>query len=537
MLNKIKNKIIDRKIIMNLLLIFIAIEPIIDLYFLFDEKYMILGFAIPTLVRLLGIFVLGLMFLLTIKKREFILYLSYILIIIIYVFFHHLNALNFTDFYDDYDFGYNLVSEVFYIIRMLIPLAIIVITSHENISDKKLNNLLFILILLICGSIIFSNIFVISTGSYSKEKIKGSILCWFVKDKCNLTYFDLASKGFFLDANRISALLVLITPLCFYVFLKKPNLKNIIMLILNMLGMFMLGTKVSTFGFVIILLISIIIYLYFCFIKKEYAYKFKTFSILSIIFIASLLLIPISPAVNRTLVDAEIINSYEEERKDFEEKQIAQINATIRAKYLTLNNNLDSNLTEIEMLNEFKKEDQQKILKKFIKDNYEEYRINPGFIEKSYPYNYDLVFWYEIMTKPVEERINYRTLEQNILTRIKNINNNPRDNYLGITFTRMGNIFDLERDFISHYYTLGIIGLILILMPYIIILLICSVKIVLNYEKYFTSKNIFCIMGIGIALCAAYFSGNVMDSLIVSIILGFIIGILINNIYFDLEEN
>jgi len=92
----------------------------------------------------------------------------------------------------------------------------------------------------------------------------------------------------------------------------------------------------------------------------------------------------------------------------------------------------------------------------------------------------------------------------------------------------MGNIFDLERDFISHYYTLGIIGLIIFLIPYILIIIVCGLKMLINYKETLTLKNSFYLLGIGIALFAAFFTGNVMDGLIVTLILGVFIGQLIN---------
>ena len=118
-----------------------------------------------------------------------------------------------------------------------------------------------------------------------------------------------------------------------------------------------------------------------------------------------------------------------------------------------------------------------------------------------------------------------------MLKRVKEINNNKYDDYLGITFTRRGNIFDLERDFLSHYYTLGIIGLIIFLLPYVIIVLVCIIKIFISIKHNLNLKNTCYLMGIGITLFAAAFTGNVMDGLIVTLILGFFIGQLINSVF------
>ena len=118
-----------------------------------------------------------------------------------------------------------------------------------------------------------------------------------------------------------------------------------------------------------------------------------------------------------------------------------------------------------------------------------------------------------------------------MLERIKNVNANKLDDFFGITFTRMGNVFDLERDFLSHYYTLGIVGLILLLVPYLIVVIVCGIKILINYKNKINLKNYFLLMGIGISLFAAFYSGNVMDGLIVTLMLGFVIGQLINSVF------
>ena len=121
-------------------------------------------------------------------------------------------------------------------------------------------------------------------------------------------------------------------------------------------------------------------------------------------------------------------------------------------------------------------------------------------------------------------------LEQMMLERVKEKNNNDADDYLGITFARMGNIFDLERDFLSHYYTQGIIGTVLLVGPYVILLLACIVGILLSFKKI-TMRNTFMLLGVGLAICSAWFTGNVLDGLVVTLILGTIAGQLLRGVY------
>jgi len=532
MFNKIKDKIINKKIIEKLLLFFMMLQPILDLYFLFDEKIVnLFGFSPSTIIRILFVGIIGILFLFVLRsKKEFWTYFLYIGMVLIYTIIHHFNALNFTNFYDGYDFGYSLVSELFYLIRMLMPLFLIVVSSHYEFDDKYIGKLITILIFLICGSIIITNLLEISTGSYSKQIIGGNIFCWFDENRCYLNYMDLASKGFFNDPNRLSALLVLITPLTIYTLIKNPTLKNKTLLLLNLIGGLMIGTKVSTYGFLILTLLSLGVYLFFTIIKKEIKFKLSTFVFITIIFISNVVILPYSPAINRTYVDQKVheeYNSDENGQKTENQNNMDKITDKINKEYPKKENKKEP-VTEEEKT---KEKEKKQLLIEFVGNNYEKYSIHSHFILKSYPYQYDPEFWYDVMKMDIESRTNFRNLEKLMLERVKEINNNKLDNYFGITFTRMGNIFDLERDFVSHYYTLGIVGLILFVIPYIIVILICLCKMLINFKECFNLKNVFYLMGIGISLGAAYFTGNVLDGLIVTLILGVMVGQLINSCF------
>ncbi len=510
-MEKLKEFINNKEILTKTLLVFLMLQPLLDFAFLFKEKVVnLFGFSPSTIIRILGIGLICLLFLLTNKNNKEYKYLFiYGALVIIYTIFHHLHALNFTNYYNGYNFGYTLFSEIFYIIRMLLPLSLIYISAHYNFSPKQIEKLITVLILLICGSILFTNLTVISLGSYSKTTIKGSIVCWFKSNRCNLNYYELASKGFFNDPNRLASLLTLITSIAYYILIKNPKLKNKLLIILLMLGTFMLGTKVSTYGFTILSVLAFILYLFFSFVKKELKFNRSLFCFLSLVLVFLAILIPVSPALNRTETENAFLS------------ETAKLNDT----------KLKESMQKLEK--EIAQNPSQKIEleKDYIKKYYEDYNINPQFIIDSYSYEYDPDFWLDIMKRPLKERTDFRLIEELMLKRVKEINNQKLDNYLGITFTRMGNIFDLERDFISHYYTMGILGAILLVSPYLIITLICIIKILKNFKKNFNLKNVFYLMGIGIALSAAFYSGNVLDGLIVTLILGFFMGGLINSLF------
>ncbi|MGN1336844.1 MAG: O-antigen ligase family protein [Candidatus Coprovivens sp.] len=544
-MKKFKDKFCTKETIYKCLMLFLILQPVLDIYILFKPEVAdFFGFSPATIIRILFIGVLGLLFLFTTKfNKKYWWFVVYGALVVLYTVFHHINALEFNSVSKD-GFGYNFVSELFYLIRMLMPLFMIVLSAHYKFEDKKVEKLITWLVVLLAGSIVVTNLLGISLGSYSKVQIEGNIFQWFNPNN-DLDYMDFASKGFFNDPNRISALMVLITPLLFYVFVKNPNKKNGFLLILQCLGMYMLGTKVAVLGFFVLLFASICIYLYFVLIKKELTWNKKIFAFFMIFFVAAGTLLYWTPAIDRTMIDQTREENHKKnvkgERSE-EEKKIKKVDEQLLelitvyedgAIYFDELFTAEKDMTYVSksQIYTIDKAKSEKILNEFIEENYLDFSINPEFILNSYPYENDPYFWYKIMKWSLMERTNFRMVERAMLERVKTINANPADNYLGITFTRMSNIFDLERDFLSHYYTLGLFGLCLFLFPYLIIFFLAVFMMLYHYKEKFTFRNVMLMLGIAITLFAAYYSGNCMDGLVVTLILGFVIGQLVEPVF------
>ena len=544
-MKKLKDKFCTRETIYKCLMLFLILQPILDIYILFKPEVAdFFLFSPATIIRILFVGVLGILFLFTNKfNKKYWWFVVYGALVVLYTVLHHINALEFNSVSKD-GFGYNLVSELFYLIRMLMPLFMIVLSAHYKFEDKKMEKLITWLVILLAGSIVVTNLLGISLGSYSKVQIEGNIFQWFNPNN-DLDYMDFASKGFFNDPNRISALMVLITPLLFYVFVKNPNKKNGFLLILQCLGMYMLGTKVAVLGFFVLLFASICIYLFFVLIKKELTWNKKIFAFFMIFFVAAGALLYWTPAIDRTMIDQTREENHKKnvkgERSE-EEKKIKKIDEQL-LKLIKVDEDgaiyFDELFTEEKDVTYVSKSQiytidkvkSEKILNEFIEENYLDFSINPEFILNSYPYENDPYFWYKIMKWSLMERTNFRMVERAMLERVKTINANPADDYLGITFTRMSNIFDLERDFLSHYYTLGLFGLCLFLFPYLIIFFLAVFMMLYYYKEKFTFRNVMLMLGVAITLFAAYYSGNCMDGLVVTLILGFVMGQLVEPIF------
>ncbi len=544
-LKNMKKMMIDKEVLIKLLMFFLMLQPVLDIYILFEPTVVsFFHFSPTTIIRILFVGLLLLMLGFTLKySKKYFLMLGYIFLVVLYAIFHHLNAMQFQSNVPG-NFGYSFTSEIFYIIRMLLPLIMIIISYHVKFSEKRMQTVIQTLILLISGSIVITNLFSISLASYTKTSIAANIFTWFTDQYEKYNYLQLASRGFFVSANRISALELLLTPIWLFFFIKKPTKKNIVITIIHIIAMLMLGTKVATLGIILLLILSFLIYCYCCFIQKEFEFSKKIlYSFIMFVIIWSSIF-PLSPAMNRNNID----NNREQNSetmvtcKKMKQIPLGQIKyedplieyETDDLTKCSLNKDLEKQKLELVERNlAFLSKEEEKVeyLKSFIEVEYENFNIKTEFLFESYPYQYNPYFWYDIMKEPLMVRTNFRILEERMLSNIKKQNNNYYDNYFGITFTRMSNIFDLERDFISHYYTLGWCGLILLLFPYLIIVVFGIILMLFQFKEKINFYNIMLLFSIGITLFAAYYSGNIMDGLIVTLILGFIIGQFVQCVY------
>ena len=204
------------------LLIFIIIQPFLDFYLLFTDKVIsIFKFSPSTIIRVVCcfIFIIYILFKTKREKKDWLV-LGYLLFVILYLVFHVYNSLQFNnDILGTMNFSY--VTEVFYFLRLLLPLSIIFITYKLNIYEDTFMKSIIIVSLIFSLEIIITNIFKVSLMSYGTGIIKGNIFDWFINN--NFAFENLASKGFFYMANQISAVLMLLLPTNIYYAVRFSN--------------------------------------------------------------------------------------------------------------------------------------------------------------------------------------------------------------------------------------------------------------------------------------------------------------------------
>lgn len=480
---------------------FILIQPFLDLYWFYNGKLAdILPFTLPTIIRILAVFAIFCMFFSQkqnwqkLGKNKWL--LVYLALLVIYSALHLLHVKNFNSVNPN-DYNYSTISEIFYLIRMILPLLVIFFTKELNFTREEFKRDIEGISALFSFTIVISNLFVISLRSYETGLINANIFEWFVNP--NIGYSHMASKGFFNFANMVSAILFMLVPLMLYFMFSNFNWKIVTLNIIQALAMIELGTKVALIGLIGGIIIGILLYAFHLFIIKDVKKSGKAICVALLIEIGALAIIPFGPAI---------------QRYNYEKFLAQQSDDSLTLVKKELNAGLKKYPTG---------QKRKQFLTEFIKEHYQDYALNKKFVTKSYPYKYDPEFWLKIMNEPGEARMQNRHVEKAMLDQVVKTNNSKLDKFLGISYTRETNIFNLERDFTSQIYSLGWIGMLLFVGPYVAILLYALVKWFLYKENrtYLVSSMLCSVV---FMLFAAFSSGNVMDFLTASFILAFVEG-------------
>lgn len=500
-----------KKRLQTFLFWFILIQPFLDIYWL--SRPPLLRFSIPTILRVLGVFVAIILFF-SIKNnwqrfRKQWWIITYIAVLILYSICHLVSVRNFTGV-DPANFHYSPIVEILYLVRSSLPLIVIYTTSYSDFKAKYFFRVIQGISGLYSLTIVVSNLFVFSLTSYhtgETKRISANIFSWF--SHSDYPFNALASKGIFYQANTLSAILFMLMPIMLYILYKEFNLLNIVLVSAQALAMLMLGTKVGNFGLIISLVAFLIIFLIHTLILKNTKFSAKFLIALICILTASAAVFPYSPTLRRSSLESGVARK----RSNLGDK-----------------NKLDSELNA--GLKRYKGQKQEEYLKKFIKKNYWVYSLKHDLVLDHYSYQDDPYYWLEVMKRPANERLNYRHIEKDILSRVMKNDKNKLNKLFGISFSRENNIAPLERDFLAQYYSMGLLGTILLTVIYLVILgygvfyWLCDKR-----SRSFLISSL--LLSSGFILFAAFYAGNVLEYLSATLVMAFILGFLLQNIRYS----
>ena len=480
---------------------FILIQPFLDLYWFYHGTLAnILPFTLPTIIRIFAVASLVCLYFSSqnswqkLSQEKWL--LIYIILLVIYSALHLMHVQHFTSMSPN-NYGYSPSGEIFYLIRMILPLTVLYLTDELDFGSRQLQMVIEGISGLFSGTIVLSNLFVISLKSYETGTISANIFEWFFNP--NIGYSHMASKGFFNFTNMISAVLFMLLPLMLYYLFTSFNWHTILLNVVQALAMIEIGTKVAAIGLIGGIIIGLILFGLHKYLIKDVKKGGKAFLVAVLIEAGSLVILPFGPAIQRYNYEIYLAKQSDHDLAD-EKKELA---------------------AGLQKYPNGKK--RKEFLRYFIKKNYQEYALNPKFVFKSYPYQYDPEFWLKIMNEPGQSRMENRQIEKAMLNQVVKTNNNKLDKLFGISYIRENNIFNLERDFTAQIYSLGWLGMLLYVGPYLAVLIYGAYRW-LRYKAARTYLVSSLIVASGFILLAAFSSGNVVDFLTASFILAFIEG-------------
>lgn len=506
-------------------MIFLVAQPVLDIYMaMVGDKFDIFGISIATLIR--TTFVITMFAIVVISQIKYKYHtkyayaiLGYLLVVIIYSLLHHINIISFDGYFITENI-YSFTTEILYVLRLIIPVFLIYITIIIRPSKQDLFKVMAIVVAFISLVIIITNICKVSFASYSQTggKIEYNVIDWFIKD--DLTYDKTLSKGYFVSANQIGALLVFLLPMVIYYAVNENKWYLYLVLLLQVISMVLIGTRVANYGWLLVFLAMATMYTLLC-CSKRFKMQIQHIVWLSIIFVIGLTLYINSPSHTRTFA-SEYEEMYDEEMLDMDE-----------AEYMSLQE-FNEVLADESKLADYVQTSNGDLISaakgKYISQMHRYHYITKKYIFEIYPYQDDLDFWLDIFDKPISVKGDNRGRQVAIIKRIKQNNNNVvLDTLLGMGATPLNSRgYMIENDLISHYYNLGVIGIILFVSPFLLGIV---------YSLYRCRKRLFNIINMEFAVYAlaitmtyftGYFAGHVIDEYIISIYLGIISGIVTN---------
>lgn len=473
-------KLITDKNFAKQLVIFVLLQPIIDITrTFFGNNIEILGISFQEIVNIVFCGYLCILFLWKYHReaKKIVIPMGYTIILGIYLVFHIWNILHFNkSILNNCDI--NMFREIYMIIRTYyIPGIVFIMMCLSPELNKKFDKTVTILSGGISSIIVITNILKVSFVSYasgleSNEFIHQNVFEWFGNSNAEDAIY-MTSKGWFYIGNQISIILFALFPIIILLAFKYGK-KYFALVLLQGIAMTMIGTKVASLGCVLILGASIVIFVIFGVLLKQFEIRGK--DIIGWLGISVILtfLFSFSP---------------------FFEVQGAKQEAYVADEYETsLKEEMKNDVTGFE--GKEKKRLNEKVIKDFAKEiekNPYLYGIDREFIEL-FPVEDNYEFWFRVATDETQAQLNYREFKKEIYQEVLKKNNNKWDKILGIGYT--SNFPYVESDFYSQIVWFGYVGMGILIGPYILVTVITILRLVRQWKSFFRYENMMFLMSI-----------------------------------------
>lgn len=420
--------------------------------------------------------------------------LIYIVLLFIFIYFHNKQADNLYEILIlPFRFSYNLAIENQYFLVLFMPILLYYIFYSFELDFRKIIFILGALSVILSLIIIISNLTMVGFSTYSSEFTLSNFFSWFNVYPSSIDSRLLTTRFFFKEGNTISAYFLSMYPFVVLLFLNAKGRwiwAAASCVILQSLAMFIIGTRTATFGAILVIVLSFILvyFLEFNIINKKIYLNF-----LIIIIVFQIVVLPFSPAVKNQV-------------SNFKNNSWVLDDEWIRRNFANQmdDNDLISGSDEYYYyyLNIF--EDYKWLLT--IPNDYYHIKYSYYFDPKFYV---DLIFKTDLLKRQSSrqfQRIFYNYKWKNL--------SNPQK-LLGMGYSRFysGSIL-LEQDFLLQFYSFGVIGFLLLIIPYMSFFY--YIYKIISKKREFNLFICFSLISILVFLSSAYFSGHVLDRLFIT---------------------
>ncbi len=511
------------KILHRLTLLFVAIQPLIDLDYLAYTWLDQYGLPRPsTIIRflILPAQILACFFLREKKRRKvFLLALVYGLLLGVYFVLHCrqcsalVEKLDLTD-----NFYFSTWQELTYVLTLVLPYGMIYLFVREQVSRQELQKICECLSLIISVPILLGDLFVFGMSTYYGYTV-ANFFAWFTGIYDWYHPRTLASKFFFNEGNTIGILLFMILPLLYAFYLRSEDPRERRRLgteiFVQSLSMQILATRVATYGAVLMPACMLVLWaLDHLLHRKEHPSRLARGRIVFCLCAVGVFggMLNWTPAVQNQKVDA--VND-----------TALLHNGMAAAGMEELANAEDLIPGTAEYIN-------------FYVYMFETYGINARYIQsvpsmyytEYYSYQHDPKFWVDVTFMPVFDRVSGRQIEQ-IFFSYKYQNLTGTEKILGMGYsTFMNGSIVLEKDFKQQIYTLGYAGFLLCVFPWIAVILYGLYWFLRKHRQLFTFENASLVVALMAGMGAAWLSGHVLDQFLTTSFAALLVALLLGRV-------
>lgn len=507
-MKKIKS-LFNKDNLLVLLMVSLIAQPIFDLDYLAYPFLDQFGLPLPsTIFYFIGLPLLVLYTYIikeTNKRKVFLISFSLFILVLVYIVVHHLFVKDMFDLlYLTTRYTYSLTEEIRYIVTLIIPFGLTYAFFRSEFNQKMIDRIIILSISLIAIPLFVSNLFLFGVATYYDGPTIASFPYWFFGIYENVHPKLLTSQFFFSEGNTTGIVLFALFPQLIRLYIRDRKWSLLGLIFIQGWAMYVLATRVATYGVLMMLVITLAIWFILILFKKEKLH-WKPFLALGLITLMFYVSLPYTPAVRNIEIDNR------NDQAVFDDEYIREM-----AKGELDAENLIPGTAQFNYYYE-----------NIFKQYYWLLTLPDVYYKWYYPYNMDPKFYVDLIFEVnFHDRKSGRQFQE-IFFDYKWDKLNDSQKLFGFGYSRfMNGSILLEQDFFMQKYTLGYIGTALLTFPWFGMLAVMMLRAIKNCKRVLDFDLMVFVLSFGALLGGAYLSGHVLDQFFSSTYLAFFAGVI-----------